>query len=341
MQPPDPEPLRLEGELTALDAALTILRLSQGATEAMLDRVVTRLPALWPEPKPSALRIVLGRRRAASPGDPDGPPTLVETFETARGTSGRLEALWIGRTALEVTEPERRLLRVLTDLLGAHFDHRESDRALAREVALAEERQRRAIASDLHDHLGQALAFLRLQLSDLRGDVVFSGLESRLEPVQALLDKAIRYTRTLTAEISPPVLYELGFLPAVEWLVDRMRAKHDLPVKLDAGGELRVEDEASRVVLFLAIRELLINAAKHAEARRVCLRLEGRPDAIRVAVEDDGSGFDPSAPLATDGFGLFSLTERVRSLGGTVDIRSAPRRGTTIELSVPRSELPA
>jgi len=211
-------------------------------------------------------------------------------------------------------------------------------RELSREVALAEERQRRDIARDLHDHLGQALAFLRMQLSQLQGDVMFSGVEGRLEAMGALLDKSIRYTRTLTAEISPPVLYELGFLPAIMWLADRMLAKYSLPVKVESAGDMDLGEEAVRVTLFLAIRELLVNAAKHAGARSVRVQLAGDPDAIRVGVRDDGVGFDAASSSVGDGFGLFSIAERIRSLGGSVDIESAAGRGTRINLSVPRGE---
>lgn len=210
---------------------------------------------------------------------------------------------------------------------------------LAREVALTEERQRRAIARDLHDHLGQALAFIRMQLSDLQGDFIFSGVENRLELISDLLDKSIRYTRTLTAEISPPVLYELGFLPAVEWLADQMRRKHHLPVKVKSRGNVTVTDEATRVMLFLALRELLVNAAKHAGAEQVMIHLRGDETSVRVDVSDDGAGFDTSDPATRDGFGLFSMAERLGSLGGTVEIESEVGQGTHVTLYVPRGEV--
>lgn len=211
-------------------------------------------------------------------------------------------------------------------------------RRLAREVTLAEERQRRVIAQGLHDHLGQALAFIRMQVAALQGDMVFSGGEGRLDVIRDLLDRAIRYTRTLTAEISPPVLYELGLLPAVEWLADELRRKHDLPARVRGRGDLEDVDEATRVMLFVAVRELLLNAAKHARAQSVEVELEAVGDVIRAEVNDDGVGFDPSAHAHHDGFGLFSVAERIRSLGGTVEIDSAPGRGTRIRISVPRGE---
>jgi signal transduction histidine kinase len=254
------------------------------------------------------------------------------------------------RDLLEETVRERtEELRVAKSALEAQHDVHRRDkneitrqsarlRELAREVALAEERQRRAIALDLHDHLGQALAFIRMQLSDLQGDVVFSGFEGRIEGITSLLDKAIAYTRTLTAQISPPVLYELGFQPAVAWLADQVSSKHGLPVRVHATGDASVEEEAGRIMLFLAVRELLINAVKHSNARRAEILLDGDDDTVRVEVRDDGEGFDPEAPTCREGFGLFSIAERIRSLGGTVHIDSAPGTGTRVALTIPRGK---
>jgi signal transduction histidine kinase len=211
-------------------------------------------------------------------------------------------------------------------------------RRLAREVTLAEERQRRVIARGLHDHLGQALAFIRMQITALQGDLVFSGAEDRLDVIRDLLDRSIRYTRTLTAEISPPVLYELGLLPAVEWLADELRRKHDLPARVRSEGDLETRGEATRVMLFITVRELLVNAAKHAHAEQVEVHMVGDADSIQVEVRDDGVGFDPSEGARHDGFGLFSVAERIRSMGGDVEIDAAPGRGTRIRVSVPRGE---
>ena len=263
------------------------------------------------------------------------------------GESGKELALLdeVARALERSDRPPAEVLGRIADLLaraGHASENAEIERqngrlrALTREVALAEERQRRAIARDLHDHLGQALAFIRMQLSDLQGDVMFSGFEARLESMGDLLDQSIAYTRTLTAEISPPVLYELGFLPAVRWLADRMRKKHALPVKVKVSGDASIGEEATRIVTFLAVRELLINAVKHAGAREVVIALRGEPDAVLVEVGDDGAGFDPGDAGGGDGFGLFSLGERIRSLGGTVEIESASGRGTRVKLRVPR-----
>ena len=219
--------------------------------------------------------------------------------------------------------------------------HREQLRRLAAELALAEERQRRAIAADLHDHLGQALAFVKLRLSQFAGDAVFCGFESSLREILALVDRAILYTRTLTGELSPPVLYELGLGPALEWLGERFTAKHGFRVEVTAARDVPHLPQATRVMLFKSVHELLTNAVKHARPQRVQISLRRDATMLQVRVADDGVGFDPAGAEAaaaspeTGTFGLFSIRERLRHLGGQLEVHSAPGAGAIILLAVP------
>lgn len=219
--------------------------------------------------------------------------------------------------------------------------HREQLRRLAAELALTEERQRRAIAADLHDHLGQALAFVKLRLSQFAGDAVFCGFESNLREILALIDRAIVYTRTLTGELSPPVLYELGLGPAVEWLGERFTAKHGFEVEVTVASAVPPLSQATRVMLFKSVHELLTNAVKHARAKRVEISLRCDAAMLQVRVADDGVGFDPASAEAaaagpeTGTFGLFSIRERLRHLGGQLEVHSTPGAGAVILLTVP------
>jgi signal transduction histidine kinase len=219
-------------------------------------------------------------------------------------------------------------------------DYQRRLRDLASELTLAEERQRRELAADLHDHLGQALAMLRLKLMRLKGDAVFCGLDADLEGMQTLLGQAIRYTRSLTFEISPPVLHELGLAPALEWLAEHLDAKQGLTVRLRAEVPVEPLPEAMRVLLFKSVRELLTNVVKHASARNATIETTLESGALVIAVADDGVGFDPTTHLHPRGeagtFGLFSILERVRALGGRLEIDAAPGAGSRVRLVVPR-----
>ena len=216
---------------------------------------------------------------------------------------------------------------------------REALRAIASELTLAEERERRAIATDLHDHLGQALAMIRIKLGEIRGNAIFEGFGDTIGRLCSFVDEAITYTRTLTFELSSPLLYELGLEAAVESLAERMRAKYGIPIAFAGGAErLRIDQDVA-VLLFKATRELLMNAVKHAKATRVTVALDQCGEEVRVSVADDGVGFDaahaPERLGLERGFGLVSIRERLRSLSGRLEITSTPERGTTAILCAP------
>jgi len=195
-------------------------------------------------------------------------------------------------------------------------------RRLATELILSEERQRREIAEDLHDHLGQGLAMLRLQLQRLKGDAVFCGLDHPIGEMERLLDQAIRYTRSLTFEISPPLLYELGLGPALDRLAKVYAKRHQLEITVELEDLPTGLDQPLRVMLFKSVRELLVNVVKHAQAQHVIITARGTADSIELTVQDDGVGFGDhqqlwqTSAMPGHGFGLFSIQERLALLGG-------------------------
>lgn len=209
--------------------------------------------------------------------------------------------------------------------------YQERLQSLAAELSLGEERERRRIATNLHDRIGQSLAFARLKLAGLTQE------KPELKPVQELIEQAIVDTRSLTFELSPPVLYELGLVPALEWLTRKIQEEHAIQTRFHDDGQPKPVPENFRVVLFQAARELLVNVVKHARAThaQVVLRRDG--DALRMIIEDDGVGFELPKHKGEipKTFGLFNIRERVEYLGGRVKIRSEDGRGTRVTLIAP------
>lgn len=218
-------------------------------------------------------------------------------------------------------------------------EYQEQLQQLAMEVSLTEERERRTIASDLHDHLGQALAFIKTKLSALRGDVIFSGHNQTVEQILSLLNKAIQYTRTLTFELSPPVLYELGLEAALDWQAEEFEKKHNVKIKLSFKAPISRYSDEVNVLLFKSVRELLINAIKHSGANRFVLGTEKKRNGVCILVSDEGKGFNPTAAMImTTGkmhFGLFSIRERLRHLGGKLELISSPGEGCKAVIYLP------
>jgi signal transduction histidine kinase len=154
-----------------------------------------------------------------------------------------------------------------------------------------------------------------------------------------MIAQVLKRTRSLTFELSPPVLYELAFGAAAAWLVEEFQKQH--PIRWEFHGvrlSPRMEDDV-RVTLFQGVREVLHNVVKHAQAKTVNVRLECSLGEARVHVEDDGVGFAAdelwSNPKSMPGYGLFSVRERLESLGGRLEINSRTGAGARMTLAAP------
>ncbi len=208
---------------------------------------------------------------------------------------------------------------------------------LAAEWFKTEGRERRRIAAELHDRIGQSLAMVSFRLAALRR-MVAAEHAGKLGEARSLLKQTIEDTRSLTFELSPPILYELGLGAAVRWLAEEVGEQHGITFEVATNG--RAEPLAADLsdLLFQAVRELLINVVKHSEAESARIDLERVDDNLRITVEDDGAGFDPAFEARRGregGFGLFSIRERLAYSGGRLEIASRPGCGTRATLVAP------
>lgn len=216
---------------------------------------------------------------------------------------------------------------------------RDRYRILAAELTIAEERERRRIASGLHDQVGQLLGIAKIKLGEALAARPSEEVAGPASEARRLVDRAIHEIRDLTFELSSPVLHELGLEAALAELAERMETRHGIPCRFEQPTRLTALPEALAVLLHSIVRELLWNAVKHAHARRVMLAIGSDGDHLRIVVQDDGAGFDPTQAFnrssEKSGLGLFSARERLHYLDGTLEIDSAPERGTRIVLTVP------
>jgi len=261
--------------------------------------------------------------------------------EEVRHAYNNLERQVLDRTS-DLERTNQTLRDEIAERLKAEAAIRRSQaqlRRLATELTLAEERERRTIAGDLHDHIGQALAVIRTRIRQMQSNAVFSGMEREIEETLTLLDQTIQSTRTLTFEISPPVLYDLGLEPALHWLCCQFQKKHGLRAEMTSEGDGPAVPDSLQIIVFRSVQEFLMNAVKHAQASSVRVHLFRTAASIRVEVRDDGVGFDasPESAFLADhgGFGLFSIRERLEVLGGALEISSSPGQGASFTLSVP------
>jgi signal transduction histidine kinase len=215
-------------------------------------------------------------------------------------------------------------------------------RALATELNLTEQRERRRLATELHDHLAQMLVVGKMKVSQATH---LPGLMPRcqglLNEVDQVLTQSLTYTRTLVADLAPPALRDFGLLGGLEWLVGQMR-HIGLAVSLHTSLKQLQLPEHETILLFQTVRELLTNVMKHAQSDDVRVSLEQHIGTLRIEVRDNGVGFDPVAvKMNTENFskfGLFSIGERMQALGGTFEVESMPGHGTIARLTLPVTE---
>lgn len=211
---------------------------------------------------------------------------------------------------------------------------------LASEITLTERRERRRVADILHDHLQQLLVGAKLGLDILARDADVHQRDA-VAHIKELIDEGIKASRTLTVELSPPILHDAGLAAGLDWLARWMKEKHGLDVKLEVDERAKTEREDVRVLLFESVRELLFNVVKHAQTATASVTLTLHDDKhLCVTVSDNGPGFHVDSVLATNtrtnsGFGLFSIRERFSLLGGRVDIESSLGIGACFTLIAP------
>ena len=246
----------------------------------------------------------------------------------------RTEMLLHSKDELLIEVEERK--RYEQNLLG----YQQRLRHLSSQLLQTEERERRRIATEIHDHIGQSLAITKIQLGAIQTELESQDLKKKIEDIRGLVSQMIRDTRNLTFDLSPPVLYELGLQPALEWLTGIVRKQSGLTVEVTGDGSDRKLDNERRVLLFRVSRELLFNVVKHAGAKRVRMSLSGNEDMVLVKISDDGTGicsdllqagYDPMER----GFGLFSIREQLTQYNGTFEIDSNPGRGSSVTIALP------
>jgi signal transduction histidine kinase/CheY-like chemotaxis protein len=202
------------------------------------------------------------------------------------------------------------------------------------ELSQAEDRERKRLAEILHDDLQQMLAAAKFNIG-LLGNRAKHGLDVQdmARQVKDLLAQAIDGSRSLSHELSPPVLGQSDLCETFEWLAEQIQTKHGLTVHVEVRDPVVVHSEPLKGFLFKAAQELLFNVIKHARVKEARLRLRHRRGYIFLSVADKGTGFDPQN-LDKRGFGLMSIRERVQLLGGTMKIRSIPGKGSVFLIKV-------
>jgi PAS domain S-box-containing protein len=213
-------------------------------------------------------------------------------------------------------------------------------RVLTGELTLAEQRERSRLAKVLHDHLQQLLVAAKFQVAVL-GRTEDDIVKKAVRELEELINDSIAASRSLTSELSPPILHGGGLNAGLEWLSKWIADKQYFSVDLEMDAHAPLP-ETTKILLFESTRELLLNAVKHSNTHSAKVSLRTADNLLQLIVSDEGTGFDPqrmpSAGESGRGFGLFSIRERLGLIGGQMEIESAPGKGSRFVLSVPLNQ---
>lgn len=243
------------------------------------------------------------------------------------------------RDNTERKEAEEHLLALNETLEERVQERTQQVRTLINQLSMSEQAERRRISQILHDELQQQLYALQFQLVLLRDDEEFSKQERQhsIDEIEEMVGSAIRMTRSLSVDLSPPVLEGDGLAEAVRWLVAQMERQHGLAVQVEAADNVPIPSADLRVLLFQVVRELLFNVVKHAGVLQARVSLRCIDEHIQIEVTDAGKGFDPNEVLhdAEHSHGLWRAKQRLQLLDGSIEIVSSPNMGTHVVLTCP------
>ena len=240
----------------------------------------------------------------------------------------RVGAVAIARDITERKKAEQKLL-----------EHQNRLKALTSEIMLTEEKERRRFSEFLHDEIGQYLFATQLQLELLKSSVSSAENTKILDNAINDIKDAIEHSRSLTFELSSPILYELGLEKALEWLAENTHKKYGITVTFEDDKQEKPLEDNGKILLYQAVSELFVNVAKHSHTKSASLSIKRDNSNVRICVEDNGVGFYPpnkdSSNVNIEGFGLFRIKERLEQLGGQLEIESQPNHGTQVILISP------
>lgn len=235
----------------------------------------------------------------------------------------------------------RIVCRDISDRKRTHqklLDYQENLKTMTYELNSVEEKMKQQIATKLHDDIGQAMALSKITLSDINKDMNYAEISKKVESAKSFITDAIKNSRDLTYELSPPILHELGLGAAIKWYVDQIRRIFDIKFQLRGIQEKQVLSDNTKILLYKSVVELINNIIKHSNASLVTISINKFKNTLRILVRDNGVGFKnfTDQKLAKNKkFGLFSINERINYIGGEFKIDTKVKKGTKITIKIP------
>jgi len=220
-------------------------------------------------------------------------------------------------------------------------EYQTSLQKLTTEITLIEEKQKKEIASNIHDHLSQSLVISKMRINELKKKPLQKGIVEDLKFIEKNISDALKNSRKITYDLSPPVLYQLGIIDALNWLVEEVETTHKIKCIINSNVTTLILDDVKSILLYRSIQEVINNAVKYSNASHITLNINKNKLGLDILLNDNGTGFDTST-LNThnhtgSGFGLFTVRERIRNIKGEFRIASEINKGTHVTFFIPLS----
>lgn len=343
-------------ELTALHRTVRLLHDSPKPIEEVLTQIVALLPPAWQYPEITLARITFDDMVVTTPAFVESPWKQTASWVTQDGGEGMIEVIYREARPPEVEGPflaeERDLINSLADSLASYLNRRHAElalreahermQALSQQLMEVQESERRRLALDLHDEIGQALTVLKMNMQTMQRSRDTSAIAALLKDSSTVIDQTLQYVRDLSVELRPSLLDDLGLVPAVRWYLTRQaeRAGWKVDVQVD---ELLSPPQSIAIACFRVIQEAVTNIIRHSHATTVIVSLRRQEGDLLLSIRDNGQGFEVQKALAEatrgQSLGLLGMQERIRFLNGSLSIDSNLGQGTEVRVRVPLSPL--
>ncbi len=340
-------------ELTALHGTVRVLQDSTKALEEIFVEIVALIPPAWQYPEVTAARIRFEGLTVTTPSFHETVWMQRAPLVTAKGTSGSIDVVYLEQRQEELEGPflleERHLIDSLADSVSSYLTRREAEESLrsahaqmqtlSRQLMQVQERERRQLAHDLHDEIGQAVTAIKMNLQTMQRVADTSSVQDTLNDSLGILDKILQRVRDLSLDLRPSLLDDLGLVPAVRWYVERQAKRAGLVAEVEAENVPQDLEPDLSVACFRIVQESITNILRHAKATKIHVALREKDHSLDLCIKDDGIGIGaPETPATAAGrstLGLLGMQERAQALGGRITIQSLPDQGTEVRVRIP------
>ncbi len=341
-------------ELTALHRTVRLLQDSAKPIEEVLKQTVAVLPPAWQYPDITHARITFDTMVFSTPNFVMSPWKQTASWVTLDGLKGMIEVIYSEARPPEAEGPflaeERALINSLADSLSSYLNRQRAEsalreahermQALSQQLMEVQEGERRRLALDLHDEIGQALTVVKMNLQTIQRSDDTADIAALLKDSSTVIDQTLQYVRNLSLELRPSLLDDLGLVPAVRWYLSRQAERAGWKVEVQADEELTPPQDVA-IGCFRVLQEAVTNIIRHSNATRVMVSLLQQDDDLLLLIRDNGIGFEVQKALADatrgQSMGLLGMQERIRFLNGSLSIDSSPGQGSEVRIRVPLS----